>query len=266
MADFPVYDATLVDPELEARMEVARTVVSLVLLLRNKARINVRQPLRRILLVEGLSGVRRERVEAVRDIILDEVNVKAIEFIQDAASVVTRTAKANFKTLGPKLGKRMKAAAARIAALQGETLNAFVVTGSLMLELEGEALLLSPEDLEIVSEEVGGWSVAQEGHVTVALDIEITPALKRQGYARELINRIQQMRKALDLALTDRVALEIAAVDAFQSAVEEHRQHVMSEVLATDLRFTAQPVGGKVEACEIGELVVTIGLTRTVAT
>ncbi len=266
MTDFPPYEASMVDADLEARMDMARTVVSLVLLLRNKARINVRQPLRRILLVEGVSGVRRELVEAVREIILDEVNVKEIEFITDASTVVARTAKANFKTLGPRLGKDMKAIAARISGLDSVTLNDFLLEGSLTLAIDGGSLLLGPDDLEIISEEVGGWSVAQEGRVTVALDIEITPALKRQGYARELVNRIQQMRKAMDLELTDRIGLEVAANDEFLAAVEAHRPYVMAEVLATTLCFTEHPTGEKVESFEIGDYVVPVGLTKWVGT
>ena len=263
MADFPLYDVRMVDPALEARMGIARTVVSLVLLLRNRTRLNVRQPLSRILLVEGLSGVRRELVEAVREIILDEVNVKAIEYIEDASAVVARSAKANFKTLGPKLGKRMKAAAALIATLDAALLNEFALTGSLTLDLEGQSLVLGPEDLEILSEEVGGWSVAQEGRVTVALDIEVTPQLKSQGAAREVVNRVQQMRKAMDLALTDRVALEISATEEFLAILEDHRQYVMTEVLATSLRSAVPPQGERVDSFEIGDSVVIIGLAKS---
>ncbi|MGE3391726.1 MAG: isoleucine--tRNA ligase [Gammaproteobacteria bacterium] len=265
MADFPACDPAAIDADLEARMGLARTVVSLVLLLRNKAQINVRQPLARIMLVEGVSGVRRELVEAVRDIILDEVNVKDIEYVKDATSIVSRTAKANFKTLGPKLGKRMKAAAARIATLDAVALNGFLETGALVLDLEGEAVTLGAADLEIVSEEVGGWSVAQEGRVTVALDVQVTPALRRQGHARELVNRIQQMRKALDLALIDRVSVVVAADPDFQAAIEEHRQYVMSEVLARELRFDAMPRGDRVENSEIGERIVTVAVSRVVS-
>ncbi len=262
MADFPTYDVRLVDAPLEARMEIARTVVSLVLLLRNKARLNVRQPLSRILLVEGLSGVRRELVEAVREIILDEVNVKAIEYIADASTVVSRTAKANFKTLGPRLGKNMKTAAALIASLDPVTLNEFALSGSLTLELAGQSFVLGPDDVEIVSEEVGGWSVAQQGRVTVALDIEVTPLLKSQGAAREVVNRVQQMRKAMDLALTDRIELEVAANEEFLAALEDHRQYVMAEVLATSLRGAALPSGEKIESFEIGDSVVILGLAK----
>jgi len=262
MADFPLHDPGLVDPALETRMGLARTVVSLVLLLRNKAKINVRQPLQRILLVEGLSGVRSEVVETVRDIILDEVNIRDIEFIQDAGAVVRRSAKANFKRLGGRLGKRMKAAAGLIAALGAEDINTFLRDGRLVLDLAGEPLSLDAEDLEIQSEEVGGWSVAQEGRVTVALDTAITDELRQQGYARELVNRIQQMRKALDLPLTERIALEIKAPAVFREAVGALETYVQAEVLAISLAFSEAPTGSLVEAVEIGEFAVTLGLTR----
>jgi isoleucyl-tRNA synthetase len=262
MADFPAHDPGLVDPALETRMGLARTVVSLVLLLRNKAKINVRQPLQRILLVEGLSGVRSEVVETVRDIILDEVNIRDIEFIQDAGTVVRRSAKANFKRLGGRLGKRMKTAAALIAALEPEDINAFLRDGTLVLDLEGEPLHLDAEDLEILSEEVGGWSVAQEGRVTVALDTAITDELRQQGFARELVNRIQQMRKALDLPLTERIAVEIKAPAMFCAAIGVMEDYVKSEVLAVSLAFSAQPAGTLVEEVEIGDSAITVGLMR----
>lgn len=262
MADFPQHDPGLSDPALEHRMALARTVVSLVLLLRNKAKLNVRQPLSRLLLVEGVSGVRRDVVDSVREIILDEVNVRDIEFIRDAGAVVNRTAKANFKSLGPRLGKQMKEAAALIAALDAAAISRFLDAGSLDIAIGQTALTLGPEDMEIVSEELGGWSVAQEGRVTVALDTALTPELRQQGYARELVNRIQQLRKSLDLALTDRITVELAAPAEISAAVEAFADYIRAEVLAQSLVVVAVPAGARVETVEIAEAEVRIGISR----
>jgi isoleucyl-tRNA synthetase len=243
-------------------MALARTVVSLVLLLRNKSKLNVRQPLSRLLLVEGVSGVRRDVVDSVRDIILDEVNVRNIEFIRDAGTVVSRTAKANFKSLGPRLGKQMKEAAARIAALDAVEISQFLEAGSLDLVIGETALTLGPEDMEIVSEELGGWSVAQEGRVTVALDTALTPELRQQGHARELVNRIQQLRKALDLALTDRIAVELAAPAEITAAVDVFGDYIRAEVLAESLGVVETPAGARVETVEIADAEVRIAISR----
>ena len=262
MADFPPLDRAAIQPALEARMGLARTVVSLVLLLRNRARINVRQPLQRILLVEGVAGVNRSLVDEMREIILDEVNVREIEYISDAGAVVRRTAKANFQKLGKRLGKHMKAAATVIAALSASDIDELLETGALTLEVDGERWQVTPDEIEVVSEEVGNWSVATEGRVTIALDTVITPALRDQGFAREVVNRIQQMRKALGLELTDRITVEYAADGVLLEALQRYQEYVASEVLALDLRAAAAPSGDQVDKFEIGALQITIGLRR----
>ena len=160
----------------------------------------------------------------------------------------------------------MKAAASRIATFGVDEIDVLLRTGSCSIEIEGDVISLSLDDVEIVSEEVGGWSVAQQDRITVALDVEITPALKKQGYARELVNRIQQMRKGLDLELTERISLEITGSPDFQDAVESHRQYVLSEVLGAYLLFSVSAQGETVETFEIGEGEVIIGLTRSGAT
>ena len=262
MADFPPVDRAAIQPALEDRMGLARTVVSLVLLLRNRARINVRQPLQRILLVEGAAGVNRSLVDEMREIILDEVNVREIEYISDAGAVVRRTAKANFQKLGKRLGKHMKAAAAAIAALSASDIGELLETGALTLEVDGERWQVTTDEIDVVSEEVGSWSVATEGRVTIALDTVITPALRDQGFAREVVNRIQQMRKALGLDLTDRITIEYAAGGVLLEALQQYREYVASEVLALDLRAVAVPSGEQVDEFEISALQITIGLRR----
>ncbi|MBI2799564.1 MAG: isoleucine--tRNA ligase [Gammaproteobacteria bacterium] len=266
MADFPQQEAVATDRVLEERMAVARTIVSAVLLLRNRSRINVRQPLSRILLVEGFGGVQRELVEAVRLIILDELNVRDIEYITDASTVVRRSVRANFQRLGKRLGKKMKAVAAQLAELSAQTLNELLTTGRLNLTLDSETIELTQEDVEVTSEEVGGWLVAQDGAVTVALDTAITPELRQQGFAREVVNRVQQMRKSMDLALTDRIVLEIAADHAMIAAIASHRDYVVAEVLASDLKFAMTPTGAVTETFEVGDSKLTIGVAVDVGT
>ncbi len=239
MVTFPIAEPAYIDTDLEQRMGVARTVVSLVLLLRNRARLNVRQPLARILVVTGPAGVDANVVDAVRDVVLDEVNIKTIEYIDDAASVVKRAGKANFQRLGPRLGKQMKHIAALIADLPEDDIAALLANGSLVLALADEKVSIDLDDVEIRSEELGDWIVAQEGTVTVALDTQVDETLKAEGLARELVNRIQNMRKAIDLELTQRIEVELVTTDAvLTDAVHTHMDYIKREVLAAALGIT----------------------------
>jgi isoleucyl-tRNA synthetase len=262
MADFPVVEASALKLDLEDQMKTARSIVSLVLLLRNKTHINVRQPLQRVLIVEGVGGVERDVVEAMKDIILEEVNVREIEYIADASAVVRRSAKANFQRLGPRLGKRMKAVAAAVASLDSLTIEHALRTSHVSLVVDGGVVEVSLDDIEIVSDEIGGWSVAQDGRVTVALDTAISPELREQGHARELVNRIQQMRKAMDLALTDRVRVEVLAPVEIANSVTALSDYIAREVLAVKIELVNEPSGARVEEFSINEQRVVIGLTR----
>jgi isoleucyl-tRNA synthetase len=253
MSAFPVVDPTLIDTALEARMGLARCVVSLTLLLRNRAGLHVRQPLARILLVAGPGGVDPGSLAAVRDIILDEVNVRTLEMIADAGGLVRRSAKANFKRLGARLGKQMKAAAAAIAALDDAQIAGFVARGTLELTVDGAPLQIELADVDIQSEEIGNWLVAQEGVVTVALDTELTDDLRQQGLAREAVRCIQSMRKMLDLALTARIEVQFSAEAAVEAAILAQRDYVAGEVLASGLAASATPTGDRCEEFEIGE-------------
>jgi isoleucyl-tRNA synthetase len=260
MASFPVADAALVDAALEARMGLARTVVSLTLLLRNRAGLNVRQPLSRILLVTGGGGVAPDALAAVRDIILDEVNVRALEAIEDSSALVRRSARANFKRLGARLGKQMKAAAAAIAALSNDEVGQLIAAGRLAVTVDGSPLQIELADVDIQSEEIGHWLVAQEGPVTVALDVELTDDLREQGLAREAVRVIQNMRKTLDLALTARIDVEISASARVMQALGAQTQYIAGEVLARGLVAATTPGGEHVETVDIGDEPVTIAI------
>lgn len=261
MTDFPTPESALIDEALENRMGLARTIVSLVLLLRNKCRINVRQPLARIMVVAGTGGVDRGLVESMREIILEEVNVRGLELVENSSALVKRSVKADFKKLGPRLGKKMKAAAACIAKLKDAEIASLMAAGKLMVEVDGEKLEIGLEEIEVVSEEIGEWLVAQEGQVTVGLDTHVTNDLMRQGLAREVVNRIQKMRKGLDLALTDRIKVVYRATPRLESAIAESVDYLAREVLATGLQPSATPAGSLVEEFDIGDEQVTIGIT-----
>jgi isoleucyl-tRNA synthetase len=260
MSAFPQVDAALLQPALEARMHLARTVVSLTLLLRNRAALNVRQPLSRILLVAGPGGVDPAALEAVRDVILDEVNVRALEAIEDSSGLVRRSARANFKRLGARLGKQMKAAAAVIATLSNEDLAQFISRGSFEIQVDGGPLELELADVEIQSEEIGNWLVAQEGAVTVALDTALTQELREAGYAREAVRVIQNMRKTLDLELTARIDVELKAPPALMQALLAQQAYIAGEVLAHSISESLEPAGALCEDCEVGEYPLRVGV------
>lgn len=264
VSDFPVVSTASIQPVLEHRMEVARTIVALVLLLRNKSHLNVRQPLSRVLLVVG-GAIDRTLVESVKDIILDEINVKSIEYIEDSHEVVKRSAKANFKRLGARLGKSMKVAAAEISQFDEAKISQLITDGSIEIDIAGDMTRLEVADVEILSEELGEWGVAQEGPVTVALDTHVSEELLLQGLTREVVNRIQTMRKSADLNLTDRIRVEYYAGERLRQAIEAHSQQLCEETLALELMFSEQPAGDFVETFSIGDhkLIISISVVAS---
>jgi len=262
MSDFPAVDPAVDEPALEHRMALARDIVSLTLLLRNRAGINVRQPLSRILLVGGPESTDMAAIEDVREIILEEVNVRAIEYVADSAHLVRRSAKTNFKKLGARLGKQMKAVAAVIAAMDTDAVGRLLSAGSATLQVEGENISIEAGELEILSEEIGAWLVAQEGTITVALDTTLTAELLEQGIAREIVRCVQSLRKKADLALTDRIHVEFSVVAAVAAAIERHHDYIVGEVLALSLSATPSPAGEVFEQFEVGEGEALIALKR----
>jgi len=262
LAVFPQVEQEVRNAELEQRMDIARRIVGATLLLRNKSRHNVRQPLQRILVVTGKGGVDREVVDRVRDIILDEVNVEAIEYIQDSADVVRYTAKPNFPRLGPRLGKLMGAVGKAVRELDHDAIARFLADGNLTLEVNGESVALVGEDLEVVSEPIGDWLVAQDGNVTVALDTTLTDELLAKGLARESVNRIQNLRKQADLQLTDRIRIQYAASNAVADAIAAHADWICSETLALELEPHPEPAGEALESYDIDDEKLTIAISR----
>ena len=258
-SDFPEVDAAQINTHLEHKMALARQIVQLALLLRNRVGINVRQPLARLLVVEA-SSADREIVDSMKEIILEEVNIKSIEFVENSDGIVSRTAKANFKTLGPKLGKNMKRAAELIAGLSPTDVGELTSSGTFELKVNGSSIELSTDDVEIIHNEIDDWVVAQENGVTVAIDTEITQELLSQGCAREVINRIQSLRKALDLNLTDRIAVSMQGSKTIIKAVSDNLEIIKNETLSTQLLFEQSKTNQTVEHFTINDETVSISI------
>jgi isoleucyl-tRNA synthetase len=261
LADFPTAEAELVDTDLERRMALARAIVGNVLALRNEASINVRQPLGRILVVEE-PGVARADVEAVAAIVRDEVNVDAIEFVAGEGDLVKRSAKPNFKTLGKRLGKQMKPVAAAVAQLSDADIAAYMRDNAITVTADGEAIELGEGDLLVSAEGVEGWLVGREDGVTVALDSTLTDSLRERGLAREVINRVQRLRKQAEFHVADRIQVQYRADNDLAKAIEAHGTMMARETLAEAYAPDAEPTGDVEQAFEIDGANITLALTR----
>ena len=252
----PVYDETVVDKDLEERMELAQRATSMVLALRRKAEINVRKPLSKII-IPVLDARVKEQLEAVKDLILNEVNVKEAEFISETAGLITKKIKPNFKTLGKIYGKQMKEIASAFGSLGQDVINEIQTAENLgtgyVLSLPSGDVTLNKGDYEISSEDMPGWLVATEGAMTIALDITITEALKQEGVARELINRIQNLRKGSGFDVTDKVVVKIYAdgVDGAEisASLANFGDYVAAQTLA--LSVESAPLAESGDAPEV---------------
>ncbi len=236
LTKFPVSDDSLVDKALEERMELAQKASSMVLGLRRKEKIKVRQPLARII-VPVLSERFRNQFEAIESIVLTEVNVKAVEYLTDSSGIIRKKIKPNFKTLGPKYSKLMKQIAAMVTAMDQAQIAAFEREGSVDTIIEGEPVRLVSEDVEILTEDIPGWQVASEGNLTVALDIHVSPELKLEGIARELINRIQNLRKESGFEVTDKIELTVGNHPELAEALTKFGDYICAQTLAQKLKL-----------------------------
>jgi len=234
LGSFPEYNEALIDTALEERMDIAQKLSSMILGLRRKVNIKVRQPLNKMMLPISDPGF-REQVEAVKMLVLNEVNVKEIEYITDTAGILIKRIKPNFKTLGPRFGKLMKEVSGLINGLDQEQIAAFEKAHSYEIEAGGEQVQLTLEDVEIVSEDIPGWLVANEGAITVALDISITEELRQEGIARELVNRIQNIRKESGFDVTDKIEVLIEKHELITDAVNAHSLYIGSQTLANNV-------------------------------
>jgi isoleucyl-tRNA synthetase len=238
-----VCDESLIDTELESRMDIAQQISSMVLALRRKVNIRVRQPLRKMM-IPVLDDSLKPQIEAVRRLILNEVNVKEIDYISDTGGILVKKIKPNFKTLGPKYSKLMKDISALIAGFSQQDIANFEISGVCNLVIGGQNVELAPEDVEITSEDIPGWLVANEGKLTVALDITVTDDLKLEGTARELINRIQNLRKDSGFDVTDKISIVLQQHPETDAAVAVHKDYIMSQVLGVSIETVEIVEGG----------------------
>jgi len=239
-------EASHIDNSLEERMDYAQRISSLVLSLRKKDRLRVRQPLQKILL-PVLDDTFKSQVKAVEDLILSEVNVKEIDYVDDASGIIKKKVKANFKTLGKKLGKKMKSAADVISQMNQDDIATIEKTNEFTFDIAGEPISVSLEDVEITSEDIPGWQVATDRDITVALDITLTDELRAEGMARELVNRIQNIRKNKNFNITDRIHIEVQNHDEIKSAVNLFSDYICEEVLADSLKLGTADTGEMIE-------------------
>ncbi len=251
LTDFPVADESQVDKMLEERMELAQKISSMILSLRKKTNIRVRQPLNKVL-IPVLDEHFKKQVQAVEDLILSETNIKQIEYITGDSEVLVKKVKPNFKTLGPRYGKIMKQLAGMIMKLEQADIRKLENGETLHWEVNGQPVEISPEDVEIITQDIPGWSVATLDNLTVALDITITDELKKEGLARELVNRIQNMRKEKGLEVTDRILLQIERSDATYDAIQSFKDYICTETLA-DLSLVENPQNNGFEEVELIE-------------
>ena len=257
----PEADLSVIDLALEERMALAQQATSMVLSLRKSARLAVKQPLKKML-VPVISSHVQEQLSAVKDLILAEVNVKELEFVENTDGILTKKIKPNFKTLGKVYGPRMKEIAAAFATLDQPTISAIqraeTAGEAYTLALPGGDVVLNPGDYQISSEDMPGWLVASQGAMTIALDIELTDELRREGLARELVNRIQNLRKAAGFEVTDRITVAIEPNAALQDALEQFGGYVCAQTLARDIRFEENPSGAVEVEWEDGTLAIAV--------
>ena len=243
LADFPVYNESFVDKGLEHKMESAQTISSLVLSLRAKEKIKVRQPLQKIMIpVDNIA--QKEAILAVAELIKNEVNIKEIQILEDASEILIKQIKPNFKTLGPKFGKDMRFVAAEVQKFNQEDINKIEKDKNISIEVHGKNIILDVLDVEISSKDIEGWLVANEGLLTVALDVTISEELRKEGVARELVNRIQNARKDTGLEVTDKIKLTILNFENLQQSISDNKEYIMSETLTKELVFVDELSNG----------------------
>ena len=261
LTDFPKVDETVIDKALEERMHLAQVVTSLVLSLRRKVNIKVRQPLQTLMVPVG-SDERRKELEAMAPLILSEVNVKELKLVGDDEGVLVKSIKPDFKKLGPKFGKQMKAVAAAITAMSQQEIARLEREGSVQLTIDGGEITVELPDVEIHSEDIPGWLVANEGNVTVALEVEITDELRKEGVARDLVNRIQNIRKSRGYDITDRIRVVVEPSEFTAGALEDFKDYIASQVLAAEVTADAVDTPAEDEILDIDGTTVNVKITK----
>lgn len=261
LALFPAYDEALINSDLEERMSIAQAISSMILGLRRKVSIKVRQPLAKIIVPLTEKGF-REKFEAVKDLILAEVNVKDVEYIEDTSSILVKKVKPDFRKLGPKYGKMMKDISKAIASMTRQDIASLETTGSHTLQIGSKEVILTRDDVEIISEDIPGWQVANEGKLTVALDVTVTDELRYEGIAREFVNRIQNIRKESGFDVTDKITVLIENHELISKAVDRHADYIGSQTLATKVAVVSDFANGNVREVEIDDMIIKVSVYK----
>ena len=256
LESYPVADTEAIDAELEARMDIAQKITSMTLALRRKVNIKVRQPLAQ-LMIPAIDDKQKQRICAVKDLIKNEVNVKEVNFVENSGFLVKKV-KCNFRVMGKKFGKLMKSVAAHMDGLDQDAIALLEQNGSISFDIDGSPVTVDVADVEIISEDIPGWLVSNDGNLTVALEVELTEDLLNEGMARELINRIQNMRKDAGLEITDRIAIKVSPNDSIAKAIANYEEYVKTQVLADSI-FVEDNAGTDVE---FDDFVVRIQVTK----
>ena len=245
LSKFPVADESLIDSDLEERMAIAGKITSMVLALRRKVNIKVRQPLQAIM-IPAIDDAQKQHIEAVKDLVMNEVNVKELRFVE-GSGVLVKKVKCNFRTMGKKFGKLMKGIAAVMSALEQDQIELLEKQGWLNVDVEGQSVTVESADVDIISEDIPGWLVSNEGNLTVALEVELNDDLRNEGMARELINRVQNMRKEAGFEITDRICVYVSHNDAMEKAIDNYSDYIKGQVLADDIEVSDDNRGTEVE-------------------
>lgn len=260
-ASFPVADDNIIDTDLEERMKLAQTITSMVLALRRKVNIKVRQPLQTVM-VPVANDDQRSKIQAVSDLILNEVNIKNLELVDSDQGRLVKRVKPDFKKLGPKFGKQMKAVAAMLTALDTSDIDLMEKTGYIDLTVDGSTARVDLCDVDVYSEDIPGWQVANEGTVTVAIDTTITEQLRNEGIARDIVNRIQNIRKGREYEITDRISLTFEPNELTDTTVNDFRDYIASQVLAADISIASTDNLGGVETLDLDGLPVKVAIDK----
>ncbi|MEO8854792.1 MAG: DUF5915 domain-containing protein, partial [Ginsengibacter sp.] len=260
LTDFPKYDTSLIDTKLEEEMKLAQDISSLILSLRKKVNIKVRQPLQKVL-IPAIDSQFEEKIRIVEAIIKSETNIKEVEILPANNNFIKKKAKANYKTLGKKLGTRMKWAASKIAEMDDSSIQK-VLEGdfSLVGEENEEPVLIAVEDIEVTTNEIPGFEIAVKGNLTVALDLTISDQLKKEGFAREFVNRIQNIRKDKELAVTDKIVLIVQEKDNIKAIITEFNNYICAEILAENVQFSGGISNGI--AIDVNNETFTVSITK----
>jgi len=246
LADFPVSDGSLIDKQLEEQMFLAQSVSSIVLALRRKVNIKVRQPLSKIM-IPLVDEEQKRNIQAVESLILSEVNVKELKFVDSANEMLVKRVKPDFKKLGPRYGKIMKQLALTIQGMEKSEINELEKSGSITLIVDTQKAVITTDDVEIISEDIPGWLVGNEGRLTVALDITLSSELQKEGIARELVNRIQNLRKANDFEITDRITIKLSSNPAVDAAITDNSGYIKNQVLADEIIIVNEQLENVIE-------------------